>query len=104
MRNHRSDSTPKSAGYWQATPGHAQVSGMMISEAMCMIDLVILYTFLPRSTPSLALHWLDAQAKNAKVTLADSDQATWWLAHEIAQSHIKVCVDQQCNSFAVLHT
>ena len=57
---------------------------MILVETVCTIDLlVILNAFLASSAPALALHWLDAQAKNAKLTLADSDHATWWLAHDI---------------------
>ena len=47
---------------------------MTMVEAVCIIDLVVaLYKNLPTNPPALALHWLDAQAKNAKVTVADSD-------------------------------
>lgn len=47
---------------------------MIMMEAVCITDLVVvLYKILPTNVPALALHWLDAQAKNAKVTVADSD-------------------------------
>ncbi len=47
---------------------------MIMVEAVCIIDLVVvLHKILPTHAPALALHWLDAQAKNAKVTVADSD-------------------------------
>ncbi len=81
------------------------MNGMIMLEAVCIIDLVvILSAFLPRIAPDLALHWLDAQAKNAKVTLAESNQPLWWLAHVIAQNNIEGWFVQQCNLFEVGHT
>ncbi len=66
-------------------------------EAVCNIDLVVvLYNILPKNAPALALHWLDAQAKHANLTVADIDYPIQWLAHKVAQNNIE--------SFDLLHT